>query len=212
MSRRQITLSEIVQAYGESIKSTMYHTLPGVVKAYYASDGTADVQPAVNDVRFDPDTDERVSEAFPIIPKVKIKYPGGGGFSITFPLQAGDKVTLLAYDLDPTVHQATGNVEDPQDVRRHGGTYWLCMPGDLTDAAPVPTAGQITIDGPGITLGKGATDFVALASLVKTELTSIKNALAGLQCPNNGSGPIAVTSSAPYSTVNDVKSAIVQSK
>ena len=183
MARKQITISEVIQAYGDRMRASTYHTFPGIVQAYY-SDGTADVQPAVNDVRFDVDTQERVSEPFPIIPKVRIMYPSGGGFSITWPLQKGDKCTVQAYDLDPTAHQLTGNAEDPNDIRRHGGTYWRCIPEDCTDAAPTATAGQVTITGPGITLGAGASDFVALASLVKAELMG--SCAAGCACHGVG--------------------------
>jgi len=209
--RQQITLSEIIQAYGESLKATMYHTLPGIVKAYY-SDGTADIQPAVHDVRFDPDTGERIPEEFPIIPKVRIMYPSAGPFKITWPLAAGNKVTLHAYDLDPTLHQATGNAEDPQDVRRHGGTYWHCVPQDCTDSAPTATAGQLTLDGPGITLGDGATDFVALASLVKAELTKIATALSTLTVTSGAGTGGTVLAGTPYTTPGDVKSSLVKSK
>ena len=204
--RRQITLAEVLTSFGGALKASMYHTLPGVVKAFYASDGTADIQPAVNDVRFDVDTQARTSEPFPIIPKVKVLYPSGGGFSITWPLSVGSKVTLHAYDLDPTVHRQTGNVEDPADVRRHGGTYWMAIPGDVTDQGLGATAGQIVIDGPGITLGAGATSFVALATLVATELGKIAATLA---TGSNSGGPVVFAS--PY-TPGSVAATVVKAK
>jgi hypothetical protein len=191
MPRNQQTLSEIISDYGESLKASIYHTLPGVVKAYY-SDGTADVMPAVHDVRFDVDTGERISEPSPIIPHVRIMYPSGGGFSITWPLAPGDKVTLHAYDLDPTVHQLTGAEADPQDIRRHGGTYWQCVPGDCTDGAPTATAGQVTITGPMIVLGAGAADFAALASKVDACMAAIKTHTH----PVTVAGPLAGTAAA----------------
>ncbi len=199
MPRRQITLSELIQDYGDYLKATMYHTLPGVVKAYY-SDGTADVQPAVNDVRFDPDTSERISEKFPIIPRVKIMYPCGGAFTITWPLQAGDKVTLHAYDLDPTVHRQTGGVEDPQDVRRHGGSYWQAVPGDVTDSATHPTTGKMVLDGPAFAFGAGAADFAALASKVDACMAAIKTHTHVVSVPGVTAGPTTVAGTAAPST------------
>lgn len=196
MSRKQYTLAETIQLYTDNLRSSTYHTYPGVVVAFYSGDGTADIQPAVNDVRFDADTQERISEPFPVIPKVKIMYPEGGGCKITWPLNAGDRVTLHAYDLDPTVHAQTGKVEDPQDVRRHGGGYWQAKPEDITVAGAVAVPAGLVITAPSIVLGAGATDFVALASLVATELGKIQTALNSFPPVPSGGGP--VTPGSPY--------------
>ena len=208
MSRRQQTLAEILAASGNAQRSSTYHTFPGIVIAFYAADGTADIQPAVNDVRFDADTEARYSEPAQIIPHVRVMYPAGGGCSITWPLVAGDKVTLHAYDLDPTVHRQTGRVEDPQDVRRHGGSYWQAVPGDVTDAGPSAIPAGLVITAGSIVLGAGATDYVALASLVKNEFASFATWVKTGAAPSGG-GPVTYATPAP---TDSVASTLVKSK
>lgn len=163
----------------------MYHCLPGVVKAYHAGAAgraaTVDVQPAVHDVRFDLDTGERVSEPWPVIPNVPVQTVKFGGFTVSGPMKAGDHVVLHAFDLDPSHHRTTGNPEDPVDVRRHGGNYWVAVPGNITDPGALQdgaAAGdglligvdggqaQIRITEQAIQLGAGGGDAVALASIL----------------------------------------------
>lgn len=212
--QRQITPQSVIKDHSEVVKASHYRSMPGIVVAHYpGKPATVDVQPAVNDVRFDLDTGDRVSEPWPIIPRVPVCYPSGGGYSLTFPLAPGDKVELLADDMDPTVFRLTGNQGDPSDVRRHGGNYWKAIPVDLTDTG-APTAGNtlkigkgtttITIDGATINLG-GSSDFVALASLVATELGKIQTSLA---TGSNSGGPVVFAT--PY-VPSSVASALVKS-
>lgn len=213
--RRQIQPAETHLAMAERIKAGMYKSMPGIVQAYYpGAPATVDVQPAINDVRFDLDGN-RVSEPWPIIPRVPVCYPAGGGYMFTFPMAQGDKVELISDDLDPTVYRMTGNASDPQDVRRHGGNYWKALPCDTSDAS-APAAGTtlkigkgpatIEIDGSTIALG-GSSDAVALASLVKSEFSKfalwVKTGLA----PSGGG---AVTYAAP-APADDVASTLVKS-
>lgn len=208
MPRNQITLSEVIGGASEQLRASMYHCLPGIVQAYHASEQTADVLPAVNDPRFDPDTGERLTfdangqpddagtndEPWPVIPHVPVSWPKFGGFVIAGPLAPGNRVLLVAFDLDPTKHRNTGQVENPIDVRRHGGTYWWCIPADITDpgvSQDAAAAGsslvigkdgasqQIRIDGNHINLGSAPTDSVALAQKIDSLITILVNAGPG---------------------------------
>lgn len=181
--RKQVSWFEILDATSERLKNDLTHSMQGIVTAYYpGSPATVDVQPAVNDVRFDTDTDERISEPMSIIPQVPIVYPCGGGYVFTFPLAPGDKVQLIADDLDPTAHRLSGRQSDPIDVRRHAGAYWKAFPGDVTDTS-APAGGTtlkigkgsatIEIDGSTINLA-GSSDFVALASKVDQCMAALK--------------------------------------
>ncbi len=208
MPRNQIQITEIVTAAAESLRHSMYHCLPGIVQAYHADEQTADVLPAVRDPRFDPDTGERLTfnlqgevdedfsndEPWPAIPRVPIAFPRFGGFTVAGPLNVGDKVLLIAFDLDPTVHRITGAVENPADVRRHGGNYWWAVPADITDPGRMRDAGaassvmvigkdgasqQIRIDDNHINLGASPSDAVALAS----KIDSLINVLVATYTP-----------------------------
>lgn len=183
--RRQITLSEIVNAALATLKGQLYHCMPGSVSAYYTADQSVDVQPTVNDVRFDLDTGERFSELWPVIPHVPIAWPSfsGGKYALVGTMAPGDNVMLVSFDLDPTAWRTTGNRSDPADARRHVGSYWWAIPTDLTTKGVLPSAnGGMVIGGVGnsaqiqftssnIILGNSGGDFVALASLVNSAIT-----------------------------------------
>lgn len=198
MPRKQISDFEILDALAERVKNDSKHTIAGIVQAYYpGAPATVDVLVAVNDARFDVDTDERISEPGPTLSKVPVAYPCGGGYSLTFPLANGDKVQLIADDLDPTKHRLTGNQEDPIDVRRHAGRYWHAVPVDFTISAPSAGAtlkigkGATTIEIDGSTINlAGNSDFVALASKVDACMASIKS----------HTHPVATTGSATAQT------------
>lgn len=185
--KRQLTHAEILEAALKSERASTYRTFPGVVQAYHAGGpgkrATVDVQVTVNDVRFDLDTNEALSEPWDVITGVPVLWPRFGGFVIKGPMQQGDEVTIIAYDLDPSAFRTTGQVSDPDDVKRHGGNYWCALPcgiadpnGTASDGASVLTIGvdggqaQIQISGQTIQLGGSGGDFVALASKVNAAI------------------------------------------
>lgn len=183
--------------------------MPGIVQGFYSGPpATADVQPAVHDVRLDTDSGERISEPWPVLAKIPVLFPKFGGYYMAGPMSQGDHVILIALDLDPTVHRLNGNAADPVDVRRHGGQYWIAIPGDITDpggvtAPSVFTCGHIggpviQIDGSKVYLGgTSVTDALALASkvdaimvLLKTLSTSLATAMGVLATAATPAGPM----------------------
>lgn len=99
---KQIRTGQLLDIANESLKNAMYHVLPGSVVNYDAANQVADIQPMVNDVRTDVDTQARVSEPFEVIPSVPIMWPRFGKFVIAGRLNQYDPVLLIAFDLDPT--------------------------------------------------------------------------------------------------------------
>ncbi len=189
--RRQITNSEIITAGTDSLRGSLYHCWPGQVVAFNAGAETADIQPMVNDLRFDIVTGATVSEPWPVISGVPIAWPKFGGFQVIGPLAQGDGVVLTAFDLDPTAYFQTNQRSDPAHPARHSGAYWRATPCNLTNAGVSPDspvaqfvigqAGQpiqIRFDGSTIWLGNNPTDFIALASLVNNLFTEIIMAAA----------------------------------
>lgn len=219
--RRQITLSEILTAFGDRLKSGTYYTLPGIVVQFYSASRTADIQPAVNDPRFDPDSGALVLEDFPILPKVPIVYPCGGGFEITWPLVQGDKVTLTAYDLDPTKHILTGNQEDPPNTGRQRGMFWKATPENVTQgqsaAGSSLTIGAvgggdpvISFNGSKIQLGASPTDALALGSVVDKFIQTV---MGWIPVADDGGAALkSALTTAGFSITSTSKSTLVQAK
>jgi hypothetical protein len=159
---RSLTLSEILKVAGDALRNSMYHAMPGSVVAYHAGEQTADVQPMVNDVRFDLDTGARTSEPWQVIPHVPVAFPKMGGLAVYCDLAAGDQVLLFAQDLDPTAYRQTAQRSDPGDVARHAGSYWTAHPADMTAAGALPATGGVIVAGD----PNGTLQPVALAATI----------------------------------------------
>lgn len=227
--RRQITLSEVMSGALQTERATLYHCWPGSIVTYYASEQTADVQIMVNDVRFDLDTGARFSEQWPVAPHVPVSWPRFGGFCISGPMAAGDSCVLIAFDVDPTAWQQTGNRSDPADARRHVGSYWFVIPCNLTtggvmqDASAAGTqmvmgvdgaAPQIRFTNENIQLGNMGGDFVALASLVMGELNKIATSFSKAQAPpGTAGGPLMwVPPTDEYTSPGNVASSLIKAQ
>jgi hypothetical protein len=183
--REQITLEEILDVASFQLRAKMYKQFPGIVTKGGSS--VVDVQPAVHDVRYDVLLGTRVSEPWDPITAVPVGWLKFGPFALVGHLEVGDKVTLMSYDLDPSVHRGSGRAENPADVSRHAGAYWLALPSDITFAGALadPGSGKMLLGAPGgqqvaidvaaatVSLGKGPTDAMALASIADTFVNTI---------------------------------------
>jgi Phage protein Gp138 N-terminal domain len=176
--RKQVSLSEVLDATQSNLRDGLYHAMPGIVQAYYPSEQSADVQPAVHDVRIDTTTGARWPEVWPVLPKVRVLFPKFGGLGVWCDLAAGDKVLLISLDLDPTAHRLSGHAEDPIDTRRHGGAYWVAFPGDITDAGTLPsTGGAIMVGKPGGVMVKVSASEVDLGAASPSDKVALASVL-----------------------------------
>ena len=205
---KQIRTGQLLDIANESLKNAMYHVLPGSVVNYDAANQVADIQPMVNDVRTDVDTQARVSEPFEVIPSVPIMWPRFGKFVIAGRLNQYDPVLLIAFDLDPTAWRqkpSSNEPSDPPDVSRHAGKYWAAFPCDLRQN-PIQGAGVasaalyvgldggdpvIVINDSTIQLGSSSADAAALASKVDSAISTIVAAF------NGHAHPVAALCAAP---------------
>lgn len=206
--REQVTMSELLSTQTFASRAATYFRMPGIVKAYHppvqgVSPAAVDVQPAVNDVRFDTTTGERYSEPWPVLYRIPVRFPTFGGFAIWGPLKVDDKVDLEGFDLDPGPYLASGQQSDPAMTRRNGGAHWVAVPGDYTDPGALPDPGkqpanntsipQICFGTPGgvivsvgadgkVNLGSAApTDSVGLALKIDADFSALSTFLGDLK-------------------------------
>lgn len=145
--------------------------------------------------------EEIVAYRPPTIPGVPVAWWGGGGFSFTCPLAPGDSGLLVFVDRSMDEWLASGADEvEPADTRRHDLTDAVFFPGLRSFAAAVAAEGvsstaatlkgaEVVVVSPDIKLGSAAaSDFVALASLVLTELDALRAELL-LHTHATGIGP-----------------------
>lgn len=226
MSGDPTSLADAVTGAIDATLGKIHTSMPGKVVSYNSLAQTADVQPMCKRQLFNADG-EKVYESLPLLPAVPVCFPRGGGYVVTFPLQAGDTVVLVFSEAGLAEFLATGSEAEPWDTRRHHISNAVAIPSISPDTAPLAsgdnsarTAGivigkdganeQIRFATGSIKLGADATDFVALASLVNTNLTNIRNFFNTHTHPETGAttGPPSANMPAPSS----VAAALVKAK
>lgn len=174
---RDIPLAELIQSAMDSRLKETVHILPGIVETYYADTQSVDVKIATTEPLISI-TDGSVTYEIPaLVPKAKVLFPGGGGFTVSWPLLAGDHVTCLFFDLYVEDYRQTGQQSNPTLIGKHMGYTCVVLPGSCADASvakSAPTAAmvvgvdndpaQIVLAPGAIKLGSSASDFVVLAS------------------------------------------------
>lgn len=168
----------------------VYVCAPGKVVKYYpdhADGAVADIELMCKIPLPNEDDTEVVYLDHPVLPEVPVAVLSGAGFFVAVGLEPGDPVAVHFSDVATGEYLTNGEKAEPRDTRRHSAGYPYCVPGGFRPAprklADVPSDGviigkdgtnqQIKVDAAFIELGKGAVDFVALASKVETELGKI---------------------------------------
>lgn len=152
---------------------------PGVIVSYDAATQRATVALGIS-VRVKRPGGAVVHEAPVTVPNVPIAWPQAGGYSLTFPLAAGDEVMLVfsSRSLDEWKLGAARSGVEASDPRRFAVQDAIAFP---TKAAtpPLPStnydAAALVLAGTMLKLGdSSATDLVALASLVLAEFNALR--------------------------------------
>lgn len=113
-----------------------YYALPGRVESYDSSTQQASVQPLIRKARID-ESGERQVDRLPVVNGVPVVFPGCGGFSITWPLSAGDTVLLVFASGSLDKWLSVGGEVDPNDDRRQHISDAIAIPGLRPGNAPV---------------------------------------------------------------------------
>jgi hypothetical protein len=147
---RQVQVSEVVSAGTDALLGSVYISMLASVISYNAMTQVAMVQPILQDVRFDLDTDVPYGEPWPSF-SVKVAWPTFGGCVLAGNLKPNDVVTLEAFDFDPSVITKLGSATVmPVDVRKLGGHAWRAVPQGLI--VPIATA-EATAAAAGLVIG-----------------------------------------------------------
>jgi hypothetical protein len=135
MAGLNVSLAEVFRASNAALRAGLHTSMPGVIKSYDPETKLAVVQPVLKTPVFDTDTGEAgEAEELPAIPNVPVSFPRGGGWHLSFPLAAGDHVTLVFSEAATGQWRTTGEVSEPADVRRHALGYPTAFLGAHPDA------------------------------------------------------------------------------
>lgn len=187
------TEAELITRALESRLGDVYTAMPGIVQSYDPATQTADVLPGIQ--RAVTTTEDDIAyEDLPIVPNVKICFPRGGPFQISWPLNKGDSVILICttYAIQQWRQGDNSQTVAPGDLRLHSLGSAFALPSLAIDSAAIPNAqasqNAFIIAGPMIILGsQDATDAPSLASVVDSNFQTVHDAIAGATpVPNDG--------------------------
>lgn len=185
----------LIGAIEGALRERVHTQMPGRIESFDVENNVADVQPCVDQLLPQEDGSILV-QRFAVLRNVPVVFPGGGGYRITFPVKAGDYCELSFQESSIDAWRSNGGVVDPKDGRRFHLGDALCHVGVQPNAQPWTgvsiTAATFGKDGgPQVVarenhleLGSDAdnppTDWMALASLVKTEIGKVRDNLNDL--------------------------------
>jgi len=180
------TLQGIIRIAQESFATELHTTMIGRVESYDASKQVADVQPVVQRHIGEDENGVPVYEQLPVIPNVMVQPIRAGGYHLHVPVKKGDHVLLSFCKESFDEWRENGGIVQPVDLRKHTAGYPVAIPGVATTNDPISNADAthltigsdagddlITFKGATIDVGKGASDFAALASVVDANFTAV---------------------------------------
>jgi hypothetical protein len=166
-------LEDVHRALADALVGRLRTGAPAEVTNVSLSDQTVDACPYINVAFDDPETEGLTYVRPPIIPNIPIMFPGGDGYSVTFPLSQGQTVWLLYADRSLDEWQTAGGESEPADPRRFDITDCVAYPGTRSPSDPLSEieASSMVIAGQLIKLGsKDGTSPVAIAEFVESFL------------------------------------------
>lgn len=233
MSEQNFTpqIEELLKSAIEQRLVQVHTSMPGVIAKYDAQKQVADVRPAIK--RKYPGGE--IVE-LPLLTNVPVAHPRAGKARIHLPLKEGDSVEICFSERSIENWNAKGGIVDPEDPRKHhlSDAYVKpCLypskdPFTVTEETAIEIVndtaeifikpdGTVSIKGSSLLLGDHSlSEFVAIASKVKTEIEALRSwAASHTHLVSTTGGPTAQTGTAaapvsPPPTVNDMGSAKVK--
>lgn len=173
------TTPSMVDLILEAIDAKMIdvHTgIPCKVESYNVDKGTVNVIPQISRIIQDED-DERAVEDLPRLLNVPVVFPGAGGFSVTFPIAAGDYVLVMFCEV-PVGEWLASEGSDPMDERRHSLAGAIAIPGirPTSKASANATTDKIVLGGGPVYLGtKTAAEAIPKGTTLDNYLSSLSS-------------------------------------
>lgn len=207
MSTRNPKLDDVIEGALEERLGELYVALPGVVQAYDSASQKASVAPSARVAHTDEDG-RRVVEALPMVTGVPVVFPGGGGFTVTFPVLVGDTVLLIfsGASLDKWKAGAGGSgAVDPEYYSRHPIADAIAIPGlrnfrNVRASAPTDHVriGTDAGSAQGVALGESLDSYInGSTPSPLTDTSCLRGFLAAVAVVVNGITPGTVPATGP---------------
>lgn len=187
------TFADVLQEALNARLANVHTSIPAVIHTYDQTTQTAQVRINIRFARREDGVLLRYSP--PILSNVPVAWPSASSYSITYPLAAGDTGLLIFSErsLDEWKQAKQSDEVEPAMLRRFHLSDAVFLPQGRSPAealgAEALASGALVVRGTEVRLGDStATSFVALATLVATELNALRAELI-LHTHPTGIGP-----------------------
>jgi hypothetical protein len=212
-------LYEVIRKACDNAAERLFVAMPGRIEKYDSVRQCAEVKPMLKLGVVCSDGSQAVDK-LPVLVDVPVVFPRGGGYFLTFPLAKGDLVLLIFIDRSIDGYAlSTGQTEqEPVDLRTHDISDAVAIPGfypfpravkDVVASGAAmgkESGAQLRFTGNTVEATSGgsptASDFVALATKVASELSTLATAINSHMHPTAGTGapstPTPIPNVIPY--------------
>ena len=128
---------EALRAALAGFQAGLWTALPGIIQSFNAAAQTVSVQPALKAKLRRPDGGV-VSVTLPLLVDVPVVFTGGGGFTLTFPIAAGDEALVVFADRCIDAWWQSGGVQEPVEPRMHDLSDGFALVGVRSQARALP--------------------------------------------------------------------------
>lgn len=117
-------------------QSAIWTALPGYIVSYDPVAVTVAVQPGIKGKVAKPDGSSNYVD-MPVLPDVPVCFPRGGGYTLTFPIQAGDECLVVFASRNIDAWWQSGGSQQPGDARRHDLSDGFAIVGPQSQASKI---------------------------------------------------------------------------
>lgn len=130
MDRRELgaELDTVVLEAMAGHQATMWTALPAIVQSYDPARGTVEAYPAMRFRQRLPDMSYAWIDP-PLFVDCPVVFPSGGGFTLTFPLAAGDEVLVVFASRCIDSWWDASGVQQQAEIRMHDMSDGFAIPG-----------------------------------------------------------------------------------
>lgn len=109
--------AEALRLHAESVMGTLHVSAPGIIQEYDPESRTATIQLAIREKWSI--LGRTLDITPPLLLDVPVYFPGGGGFTLAFPVRAGDECLVVFADSCIDAWHQSGGVQNQMETRRH---------------------------------------------------------------------------------------------
>lgn len=121
---------EILRVANAGMMKGVWTALPGIIQSFNPEQMTCEIQPAIQGVLRSADAQGTLSLVnMPKLVDCPVCFQGGGGFTTTYPIGAGDECLVVFASRCIDAWWQSGGIQPPAEMRFHDLSDGFCIPG-----------------------------------------------------------------------------------